>query len=229
MPDFLLRKRRPDLVECMDRPDCHGETLDRTFAAFRHVNRMLSGWGRLYRTCIRPALERGRMNTLLDVGCGGGDVLVQLVRAAKRDGYTVTGIGVDPDPRAISWAQSAWRHEPDVQFRESSLDGMDESFDVVVSNHVLHHLSDIEAEWFLKQSLACASRVVVHNDISRNATGLVLFQAVRIFFPRTFIGADGTVSIRRSFRMKELLGIAGPSWKPVKAAPFRIGVVAVVT
>lgn len=228
MPDFLLRKRRPDLVEIMDRPDCHGEALNRTFAAFRHVNRMLSGWGRLYRTCIRPELERGRTNTLLDVGCGGGDILVRLVRAARRDGYDVTGIGMDPDPRAIAWAQSAWHDEPGVHFRESSLDGMDESYDVVVSNHVLHHLSDAEAERFLAQSLACASGVVVHNDISRNAVGLVLFQAVRVFFPRTFIGADGTVSIRRSFRMKELLDLAGPGWQPVKAAPFRVGLIAVV-
>jgi len=226
MPDFLLRKRRPDLVEIMDRVDCHPDRLNRTFAAFRHVNRMLSGWGRLYRTCIRPALEQGRTNTLLDVGCGGGDILVQLVRAARRDGYHVTGVGVDPDPRAIAWAQSAWRTEPDVQFRESGLEGMKESFDVVVSNHVLHHLSDAEAEQFLAQSMVCASGVVVHNDISRNVLGLVLFQAVRVFFPRTFIGADGTISIRRSFRMNELVSLAGAGWRPIKAAPFRVGLVA---
>src|SRR5205807_2082657 len=77
--------------------------------------------------------QRGT-GTLLDVGCGSGEVL----RVAERRGWTATGV----EPVAES-AKIAQQRGLDV--REALLDdaGLPEhSFDVVTAFHVLEHMPD---------------------------------------------------------------------------------------
>ncbi len=235
-----LSERRPDLEEIMDRADCDARTLDRTYEAFVHINRWLSGWNRLYSRHLRPLLRREAARRtaeafqetirIVDVGCGGGDVLRYLVGRARRDGLAATGLGVDPDGRAIRHAREAHAHArthagtaPFISYQEGRLEDVTGPVDVIISNHVLHHLGDEEARQLLAQSAERAALACIHNDIARSWTALVLFQAVRPLFPGTFVGADGTRSIQRSFTRRELAALAGPAWKPVAGAPFRVG------
>ena len=48
MPCWLLAHRAAGLVERMDDPDCDPQKLRRTYVQFEIVNRLISGWGRLY-------------------------------------------------------------------------------------------------------------------------------------------------------------------------------------
>jgi len=105
----LLRERAVDAVEEMDLPDCDPARLARTYAQFAVVNRVVAGWRSLYRTRLRPRLSPGSTTTLLDIGCGGGDVDVLLSRWAARDGRRLAITAIDPDPRAIRFAQERRR------------------------------------------------------------------------------------------------------------------------
>ena len=71
-----LRDRDVHAVEEMDRPGCDPARLNRTYAQFSVVNRAVAGWRGIYRTHIRPVLSATTVTTLLDIGCGGGDVPV---------------------------------------------------------------------------------------------------------------------------------------------------------
>src|SRR5699024_7840642 len=52
------------------------------------------------------AASAGRWTTtVLDIGCGGGDVACALARWARRDGVDLRVTGIDPDPRAHDWAR----------------------------------------------------------------------------------------------------------------------------
>ncbi|XTR52537.1 methyltransferase domain-containing protein [Pseudarthrobacter sp. So.54] len=173
---LLLRKRAAHAVEEMDLPGCDPDRLDRTYAQFALVNRAVSGWRGIYRRQIRPRLRRGPA-TLLDIGCGGGDVPVMLSRWAATDGLRLYITAIDPDPRASRFA--AERHAgTGVTFRRSTaaeLVGEGLSFDLVVSNHVLHHLGQAELPGFLSESAALCRGTVIHSDLRRSPAAYALF------------------------------------------------------
>lgn len=219
--------REETILEEMDRADCDPVLLRRTYAQFPLVNAFVSGWGGLYRELIRPALPTHRRAGILDIGCGGGDITAALAQRARRDGFDVRVTGIDPDERAHRYAATAHSHrgDPRLEFRRATsadLVAAGETFDVVVSNHVLHHLGEAELDGLLADSVALARGVAVHSDILRSRAALLLFGAATLPLARTsFIRRDGLTSIRRSYRPEELQAVVPPAWRVVRRRPFR--------
>lgn len=209
--------------ERMDDPNCDPAALRNTYAQFQLVNAAISGWRRVYTRELRPLLREGP-RTLLDIGCGGGDVPLSLARRARRDGLHLSVTAIDTDPRAIAYAQSR-PHFPEVEFRRaSSRDLLAEGrrFDFVISNHVLHHLSEIELRDLLDDSLELGRLKVIHADIERGPLAYALFSAFTLpFFHRSYIREDGLTSIRRSFTHAELSAAAPAGWQARRMTPFR--------
>ena len=217
-----LASRDSTAIEEMDRPDADPALLRRTYAGFPIVNRFVSRPGQLYRDYVLPYLKHGRTTTLLDVGCGGGDIAAYLARRAERDGYTLHVLGVDPNPAAHAFAASA---HPEVEFRRATsgdLVAEGARFDVVLSNHVLHHLTPAELEGLLRDSEALATGTAVHADLRRSVVAYVLFAVAALpFARRSFIRRDGLTSLRRSYTPAELQAAAPAGWTNTPRAPFR--------
>jgi 2-polyprenyl-3-methyl-5-hydroxy-6-metoxy-1,4-benzoquinol methylase len=218
----LLQERAADAVEQMDLPGCDPARLDRTYAQFELVNRVVSGWRGIYLRQLRPRLRAGPA-TLLDVGCGGGDVPVSLARWAARDGLQLEVTAIDPDPRASRFA--ADHHQAaGVTFREATSTTLvreGRSYDFVVSNHVLHHLAEDEFAAFLAESAALCHGSVLHNDLRRSPLAYAFFFAGSWPLPGSFIRQDGLTSIRRSYTTAELHAAVPPGWTVARRAPFR--------
>lgn len=222
VPSLVERDR--DVTEQMDDPGCDEAALRRTYAQFRIINGLVTGWRSTYRHQLRPVLRRDRATTVLDVGCGGGDLARCLVRWAGRDGFEVKVTGIDPDPRAHAWAVSR-PPVPGLSFRRAfsgDLVAEGRSFDVVISNHVLHHLDDAQLQQFLADSQQLTTVRAVHSDIVRSRWAYLLFSAGTLaFFPGSFIRADGLVSIRRSYTPEELAATLPPGWRVERQRPWR--------
>ncbi|MGC4045449.1 MAG: methyltransferase domain-containing protein [Armatimonas sp.] len=215
-----LATRASLLTEAMDAPDCHSVRLTRTYQQFSALNRVLSGWGLLYKKFLRPELAAGA-RTILDIGCGGGDVLRLLSHLAQRDGFRVEGLGVDPDARAIDFAQ-AQANPHNLQFRQANSSELNEPFDMVISNHVLHHLADNEVTGFCQESQRLACKLVLHNDIRRSALAYALFPFTGLVFHGSYIVSDGLISIRRSFIEPELREKLPGGWDVTQYGAFRL-------
>jgi 2-polyprenyl-3-methyl-5-hydroxy-6-metoxy-1,4-benzoquinol methylase len=218
-----LRVRETQLLELMDDPDCDLRRLENTYRLFGPVNRVVSGWRGLYRDRIRPLLEATttRPFRLLDLGSGGGDIARSLAGWAWRDGLALEVTAADPDERAHAFASAA--PHPGVTVRQawgSELADAGERFDLVVSNHVLHHLDDVPA--FLAESERLAPRAL-HSDIRRSSLALALYSAAT--WPtarRSFLFTDGRLSIRRSYTAAELQAVVPTGWRAEAARPFRV-------
>lgn len=224
-----LAVRDEALIELMDDPGCDARRLRATLRRFGTVNRLVSGWGTVYRTTLAPYLASlGRSARVLDLGAGGGDLIARLAGLAARDGLDVAWTGVDPDPRAIEVAVE--REVPaTATFRctdAAALADEGERFDVVLSNHVLHHLGpDLAA--FATESLELSRGLVLHGDIERSRLAYALYAVgITPLAPGTFLRTDGLRSIRRSFRRDELADALAPDtagvWRVEKPAPFRL-------
>ena len=207
-------------TEEMDSPDADPVLLERTYARFRLVNRAVSGWRGVYVHLLRPQLPRGRTGTILDIGCGGGDIALSLLRWARADGYDVEVLGIDPDPRAHDFASraaaSAGLGGQGIEFRRAT------RFDVVLSNHVLHHLDPRQLAGVLADSQHLARGLAVHSDIRRRRGALLLFGLATLpLAGSSYIRRDGLTSIRRSYTPGELARVLPPGWHAHPLGPYR--------
>lgn len=219
-----LTRRAADLREQMDDSGCDLPTLERTYARFGTINALVAGWRRVYLRELRPRLSPQRPATLLDIGCGGGDVPRRLARWARRDGLRLQITGIDADERAVAHT-TGLPSDPDVEFRQAlsgDLVREGQEFDFVISNHLLHHLTDAELSGLLRDSAALGRVQVIHSDLARNALAYRAFSLGARVFPGTFIREDGLLSIRRSFAVPELAALAPPGWEVRPLFPFRL-------
>jgi ubiquinone/menaquinone biosynthesis C-methylase UbiE len=93
------------------------------------------------------ALAEG--GTLLDLGCGAGDMTIRFVRAHG----SITALGVDGSEPLLRHAQTAVRESglsDRVQLEQRRIPDAaleTRSFDAVIANSLLHHLSDPATLW----------------------------------------------------------------------------------
>ncbi|MCF3141525.1 class I SAM-dependent methyltransferase [Paenarthrobacter sp. AR 02] len=218
-----FKDRDLQAVEEMDRPDCDPVRLNRTYARFPVVNSLLSGWHRTYVQRIRPLMSTTDPVSLLDVGCGSGDVARSLARWAQRDGFRLEVTAIDPDLRAHEFALHAPRVEG-VTYRRahsSQLVAEGRTFDVVMSNHILHHLDADQLAGVLRDSELLGRRLVLHNDLVRSNISSLLFMAG--FWPLglgSYICGDGLVSIKRSYTRAELRAAVPGNWTVEANGPW---------
>jgi trans-aconitate methyltransferase len=75
------------------------------------------------------------INTILDIGAAQGD----FVSVARLLGFSASGIECNPD--SIEYAKTAYNIDLDLGFAED-IDKYEESFDLLVMNHVFEHLTN---------------------------------------------------------------------------------------
>lgn len=219
-----LTRRDTTVRERMDNPSADPVTLDRTYEQFRYINAMVAGWRAVYRRQLKPLLVSGREASLLDIGSGGGDVVRALAGWAAADGLALRITAIDPDERAHAFACSR-PSPPNLHFRRAySGDLVREGarFDLVTSNHLLHHLKPAELSALLDDSAQLCRVRTVHADISRARLAYAFFSAATLpFFRGSFIREDGLLSIRRSYTPEELAAVSPAGWQVLRQRPYR--------
>lgn len=225
-----LSTRATEARELMDDPDADIEMLERTYRRFRLVNALVSRPGLLYRREILPRARRGPLR-ILDIGAGGGDVCRMIAERMRRAGLDAEITALDADARAIRWAAE---HDGGAGIRyrcafSSDLVSEGGQYDVVFSNHVLHHLTETELDGLLRDSeaLVATGGVVVHRDIARSRLAYGLYGIATWLFAGTlfrgsFIREDGLISIRRSYTRGELASRAPTGWTVRFGVPSRL-------
>lgn len=209
--DFTHRTAPEDLPELMDEP-CSYEDFRACLADLAQVNRLtlahrptLQFLERLIEA--RPSSQPLR---IVDVGCGGGDMLRHIAVWAKRRGVAVTLTGIDLNPYAAQAARefsgkdrsSQWDIEwvTGDAFSYAPPDGVD----VVLSSLFTHHLPEPEIVRFLAWMESIARLGWFVNDLCRERTPHRLFQLLAgVMRWHHFVRYDGPVSIRRSFREED--------------------------
>jgi ubiquinone/menaquinone biosynthesis C-methylase UbiE len=100
----------------------------------------LLGMPRVYENLIAQAELEGALS-ILDVGCGTGNVTVRAHRAASR----ARVVGMDPDPRALARAERKTHGQEGIHFERGytqQIPHADGEFDRVLSCMMWHHLDD---------------------------------------------------------------------------------------
>ena len=141
--------------------------------------------------------------TMLDVGCGVGDLPAAAKKNAARFGVDLTVIAIDR--RSVLALHAAARVDSAMVADAFALPLRDASVDIVTACQFLHHFSESEIAGLAREMNRVARRRVIISDLRRNwlaAGGLWL-----VSWPLRFHAItrhDGFVSILKGFEPSEL-------------------------
>lgn len=235
------------LPELMDDRDCDQRELADALSTLRRVNRYLGG-ARLAGRQVHRLLD-GRQPgkvRLLDVGAGGGDVAIGLMRLLERGGWSPSFVLADRHAatlrlcreRVLSHTRGD-RHtrarpgcgEPRHRFSFVLLDGValpfaDGAVDIAISTTTLHHFEDPAARTFVAELARVSSIGWALTDLRRSGASYALMRvlAETVWRGRRLPRADAPASVLRSFTPTEASRLATEAGCPdavLERSPLR--------
>jgi len=204
-------KGRSEEEEIMDDFDLQGAELKRTLQDLDKVNKWLGGnkitlegvEKVIASMCFQQPLQ------IVDVGCGNGSVLKEVAQFGRKKGIKMQLKGIDANPHTIEIARENCGDFPEIEFEPQ--DVFSEAFakeksDIVLCTLTLHHFKDDEIKRLLQVFTEKSQMGIVINDLKRSRLAYRLFQLFcAVFINNDIAREDGLISIKRSFRKKDLL------------------------
>ena len=183
--------------------DCTYEDFRDCLRGLEKANRWLLGYRPTLTWLERlPRSLREPMH-IVDMGCGGGDLLRQIARWARRRGIAVQLTGIDLNPNAARAAAESTA-ERGVGITWVTADARvyrpEKPMDIVVSSLLAHHLEDEEIVALLRRMEATVQLGWFVNDLERAEWSRRMFGLVPW---RPIMRHDGLVSFRRAFRRED--------------------------
>lgn len=211
---FINTKYRTDKPEIMDDFNMEGELLRDALVKIAIINKILGG-NKLTLQGVQFLLSKSKKKqqiTIVDVGCGNGDMLRNLANFGIINNLDLQLIGIDANNFTIKVARELSTDYSNISYRCEDI--FDEKFaklkyDIVLCTLTLHHFKDNEIIKIISVFNSNASIGIVVNDLQRSFLSYRLFQMVCFVFRlNTMSREDGLTSILRGFKKKELIAFS---------------------
>jgi SAM-dependent methyltransferase len=160
---------------------------------------------------------------VLDIACGGGDVLGGVARRARRRGIPVVLHGCDVSPVALDEVRRRAaefgcgkgvdgrpdRESPSVSLGAFALDALrdpiPQGYDLIVTALFLHHLERADAIALLRRMAEQAGQAVLAQDLARTPLGYALaWLGLHTLTTSDVARVDGLRSVRAAFSVDEV-------------------------
>lgn len=203
-------KNRSVQPEIMDEFELQGDEMKQVLTDLKNVNKWLGGNNISIKgiSKLLPEHTKAQTITILDVGCGDGEILRACARFAKNAGYNFELIGVDANAFILEEARRRSTDFQNITFLEKdvfSAEMKDLKYDIVLCTLFLHHFSNKDVHILVQRFIDQSQLGVVVNDLHRSRLAFWLFKMVSYFIIKTSIArTDGLISVARGFKRKEL-------------------------
>ena len=204
---------RSSEIEMMDDFTIEGVVFRDTLDKLEIINRFLGG-NKLTIHGLKKLLQNQSKNktiTIVDLGCGHGDILRDVAEFGRKKNYSFKLIGIDANFAAIEYARELSKEYSELSFEMIDIFSEDfkkQSYDIVLCTLFLHHFKNEELISFLKSTIKKATIGVVINDLHRHKLAYYLFKLIGFFVKNKMIREDGLISILRAFKRKDLENIS---------------------
>ena len=210
---LINTKYRSEAEEIMDDLDYNGPILHDALDKLAKINQWLGG-NIVTINGLKKALKQHTKTetiTIIDLGCGGGDILRAVSLFGKKNNYKFKLIGIDANPHTVNYANKLSQNYDNVEFQE--IDIFSEAFnnleyDLVLTTLFLHHFKEDQLVSFLKPVLEKAKLGIVVNDLHRHKLAYYLFKLLCTTIKNKTIVEDGLTSVLRGFKRNELIAIS---------------------
>ncbi|MBN2069260.1 MAG: methyltransferase domain-containing protein [Opitutales bacterium] len=218
IPDFSIRSSEHEL---MDDPDCDPRKLLRTVDQFKSINRLVSRYKFILSKWVLDDMQERPQESrhLVDMGAGGCDIDVWLLKAAEKHGLKLHITACDYDANIVAHAREVYGKVPGLEIKQTDLlkEPPKAPVDYVFGNHFLHHLAEEQIIELLKQWFPAVRRRMVFSDLHRAPAPYWGYALLSLFYPRSFARYDGLLSIRKGFKKDELSLLTNQALPQAKA------------
>lgn len=212
--------------ELLDHPDADPALVAASLRNIAVANTWFGGWW-----AVRRGLERiagrcvaGTRLTLLDVGCGMGDLARRAVHWGARRGLEIVPIGLERHRTAARLTLN--QRIPTLLGCAAALPLRERAVDLVVASQLVHHLTPAAIAAFCQTADRVARQGVIIADLRRSPLALAGFWAgSRLLAFDAATRADGLTSVRRGFSAGELAALireSGISARVEQTPGFRL-------
>lgn len=209
----IQTKYRTEEEEIMDDFTLEGKELQDALDKIASINIMLGG-NKLTLQGVEKllSLKPKTIITIVDVGCGNGDMLRTLADFAIKNQLKVNLIGIDANAFTINYAQKLSKNYPMISYQNEDVFSKvfsEINYDIVLCTLTLHHFKNEQIEYLINLFSKQSRIGVVINDLHRSAIAYRLFQLICYLFGLNEMSRkDGLVSILRGFKKNELLNFS---------------------
>jgi SAM-dependent methyltransferase len=196
-------RQRSHEQEWLDRDDIDSAELKAVLHDLARFNTAFFGHSPILRWLGRILGRKtgGAALSILDIGCGYGDLLRAIRRWANKRNLKPPLLGVDLNPETIRIARDATDQADQIDF--AVMDVFDlppgRTFDIIVSSLVAHHLSDEKLRDFLVLLERASTQGWLIYDLQRHRLLYeVIGAASRLARLHPMVTKDGQISVMRS-------------------------------
>lgn len=203
-------KTRSHQEEQLDNLSLSGNVLRKTLTSLRWINRLFGNHRQLGKAVLHHVKERfpDQNITIVDLGCGGGDCLLEISKKLKKNNVRATYIGIDGNKESI--AHAIKQNTDPEHIRYETGDILDDNFilpecDMVISSHFIYHFKDIVLVQFLNKLISTPVEALIFSELYRNRAAYILFRASHWILPISKMAKkDGLLAIQRAFTIPEI-------------------------
>ncbi len=207
--DFTIRNTQ---TEWMDDLDCHGEIVDQTLRELGTINKLLGGNAvtlrGLDKLISRYSISKDQVIHIADIGCGGGDMLIEIEKWADRRGIKVKLTGIDANANIVEYARKHCAAHDRISFKTANVlspEFATEKYDIIIGILFFHHFDSECLEQLFSSLMRQASMGLVINDLHRHWFGYHSIKILTKLFSRSpMVQEDGPLSVLRGFSRNEI-------------------------
>ena len=208
---LINTKYRSDKPEIMDDFAVEGEILREALDKIAKINQLLGG-NQLTLQGVQNlivTISKSSEITIVDIGCGNGDMLRTLADFGLKHNLRFKLIGIDANNFTINHARKLSQDYSNISYRcEDIFDQPFEElkYDIILCTLTLHHFKDDEIIRLMTVFNKNSRIGIVINDLQRSSLAYRLFQGLCFVFSLNEMSReDGLVSILRGFKKDELV------------------------
>lgn len=210
MPDFSKRSSNDEI---MDDLNSSGKDLEQALRELDTINYLLGG---NYVTIngidqLLQEAHHSKAFEIVDVGCGGGDILKCIRVFLNKKSIHAKLTGIDANANVISFARAHTMRSMDIQYEAVNIFSEEfkrRRFDIITGTLFFHHFTSDQLVEFFRQLKMQTSVGLIINDIHRHWFSYYSIKwLTQLFSKSPMVKHDGPQSVLRAFSKLELVSI----------------------
>ncbi|HEX2394101.1 MAG TPA: methyltransferase domain-containing protein [Bacteroidales bacterium] len=204
MPDFRFRSKQTEMIDTSVPKDL----LFQNLRELDFLNRNFGGHSASLEGLKSLMTDRDRTYHIVDLGCGGGDTLIQIAQWAHKSNLNVKLTGIDKNPDVIDYLRHRCARYPEISGIATDYKRFirfGSTADIMHCSLFCHHLADEEILELLKYFKSAARVGFIVNDLVRSRMAYYTVKLFTVLANGSAIARnDGPVSVLRGFNINEL-------------------------
>ena len=198
-------EKRSYQKELLDGEDIPFPAIAQTMRELNTINTLLGGHA-ITLAGFKQLIKDKNNITVCEIGCGGGDNLVAIVKYCQDNKIKINCIGIDYNKECFAFAKDNEYLKENTEFicSDYAKVNFDKSPDIIFSSLFCHHFTDEELVLQLNWMKKNAGLGFFINDLQRHWLAYYLIHILTLLFSKSYlVKNDASLSVARGFKRPE--------------------------